>query len=551
MESESRANGVDSRGYEAALAALSGLISPQKRADGRNWAHDFALMRSYVKVAATPPDCSSAPSFPFFSPHLFASFLSPSLPTGIHVRHGGEHAEGTRHPLSFPPLSHTSLSSQQGSTCAIAESMLKARGLTMGRHLCSFHLSPFRPSPPLNNPPLSQQGSTCAMAESTLRARGHTTGLFTSPHLVDVRERFRLNGEMVSVETFLQHFWWCYDRCKAAASSPSSSPIPMPAYFRFLTLLALRIFTHTQVDVAVLEVGVGGRYDGTNIVKCPAVCGVSSLGFDHMEVLGNTLALIADQKAGIFKAGVPAVTGPQEEEAMEVLRQRAAELQTPLEVAKPWYEVAPGVLVGLAGKHQEVNASLAVSLCRQWAIRSGREEEAQAVDQLSMQRTWEQLQQQQQPLHHATSAAAVAAGSGTASPSVDPPDAATSGARAVDSIPASFLVPHKLTRLVASPAQAAAQAAPQAAPQAAAAAQPAALQAAAQAAGRKESEDLSWLSIFQETMSLGPHSAVLPSLPAAIDLLRWTTGMHPDVHLQVLVTGSLHLVGDVSRELCE
>ncbi|CAI7780890.1 unnamed protein product [Closterium sp. NIES-54] len=168
-----------------------------------------------------------------------------------------------------------------------------------------------------------------------------------------------------------------------------------------------------------------------------------------------------------------------------------------------------------------------------------------------MQRTWEQLQQQQQPLHHATSAAAVAAGSGTASPSVDPPDAATSGARAVDSIPASFLVPHKLTRLVASPAQAAAQAAPQAAPQAAAAAQPAALQAAAQAAGRKESEDLSWLSIFQETMSLGPHSAVLPSLPAAIDLLRWTTGMHPDVHLQVLVTGSLHLVGDVSRELCE
>ncbi|CAI7911422.1 unnamed protein product, partial [Closterium sp. NIES-53] len=225
------------------------------------------------------------------------------------------------------------------------------------------------------------QGSTCAMAESTLRARGHTTGLFTSPHLVDVRERFRLNGEMVSVETFLQHFWWCYDRCKAAASSPSSSPIPMPAYFRFLTLLALRIFTHTQVDVAVLEVGVGGRYDGTNIVKCPAVCGVSSLGFDHMEVLGNTLALIADQKAGIFKAGVPAVTGPQEEEAMEVLRQRAAELQTPLEVAKPWYEVAPGVLVGLAGKHQEVNASLAVSLCRQWAIRSGREEEAQAVDQ--------------------------------------------------------------------------------------------------------------------------------------------------------------------------
>ncbi|CAI5968599.1 unnamed protein product [Closterium sp. NIES-65] len=260
--------------------------------------------------------------------------------------------------------------------------MLRARGLTTGRQLCSFHLSPFRPSPPLNNPPLSQQGSTCAMAESMLRASGHTTGLFTSPHLVDVRERFRLNGEMVPVDTFLQHFWWCYDRCKEAASSPSS-PIPMPAYFRFLTLLALRIFTHTQVDVAILEVGIGGRFDATNIVKRPAVCGVSSLGFDHMELLGNTLALIAGEKAGIFKAGVPAVTAPQEEEAMEVLRQRAAELQ----VARPWHEVAPGVRVGLAGRHQQVNASLAVSLCRQWAIRSGREEEARAVDEALANKT--------------------------------------------------------------------------------------------------------------------------------------------------------------------
>ncbi|CAI7925731.1 unnamed protein product, partial [Closterium sp. NIES-54] len=227
-----------------------------------------------------------------------------------------------------------------------------------------------------------QQGSTCAMAESMLRASGHTTGLFTSPHLVDVRERFRLNGEMVSVDTFLKHFWWCYDRCKEAASSPSS-PIPMPAYFRFLTLLALRIFTHTQVDVAILEVGIGGRFDATNIVKHPAVCGVSSLGFDHMELLGNTLALIAGEKAGIFKAGVPAVSAPQEEEAMEVLRLRAAELQIPLELARPWHEVAPGVRVGLAGRHQQVNASLAVSLCRQWAIRSGREKEADAIDQVN------------------------------------------------------------------------------------------------------------------------------------------------------------------------
>ncbi|CAI5524028.1 unnamed protein product [Closterium sp. Naga37s-1] len=332
MESESRANEMNPRGYEAALVALSGLISPQKRADGRNWADDFALMRSYVKVGLW---LSQAKVLDLEGPVDQLSIIHVAGTKGkARNQHGG--------PLHFTRV--------------------------------VVHLAPL------------SQGSTCAMAESMLRASGHTTGLFTSPHLVDVRERFRLNGEMVPVDTFLQHFWWCYDRCKEAASSPSS-PIPMPAYFRFLTLLALRIFTHTQVDVAILEVGIGGRFDATNIVKRPAVCGVSSLGFDHMELLGNTLALIAGEKAGIFKAGVPAVTAPQEEEAMEVLRQRAAELQIPLKVARPWHEVAPGVRVGLAGRHQQVNASLAVSLCRQWAIRSGREEEARAVDEALANKT--------------------------------------------------------------------------------------------------------------------------------------------------------------------
>ncbi|CAI7774419.1 unnamed protein product [Closterium sp. NIES-54] len=230
-----------------------------------------------------------------------------------------------------------------------------------------------------------QQGSTCAMAESMLRASGHTTGLFTSPHLVDVRERFRLNGEMVSVDTFLKHFWWCYDRCKEAASSPSS-PIPMPAYFRFLTLLALRIFTHTQVDVAILEVGIGGRFDATNIAGAILFVRSSQAVFPFVSI--PFFLLVFPLSYSILpQAGVPAVSAPQEEEAMEVLRLRAAELQIPLELARPWHEVAPGVRVGLAGRHQQVNASLAVSLCRQWAIRSGREKEADAIDQALADKT--------------------------------------------------------------------------------------------------------------------------------------------------------------------
>jgi len=101
----------------------------------------------------------------------------------------------------------------------------------------------------------------------------------------------------------------------------------MPPYFYFLTLLALRVFHAERVDVAVLEVGLGGKWDATNVVPAPAVCGITSLGYDHMDILGHTLTLIAGEKAGIMKRGVPAVTTEQPEEAAAVLRARAAEMQ--------------------------------------------------------------------------------------------------------------------------------------------------------------------------------------------------------------------------------
>lgn len=101
----------------------------------------------------------------------------------------------------------------------------------------------------------------------------------------------------------------------------------MPPYFYFLTLLALRVFHAERVDVAVLEVGLGGRWDATNVVPAPAVCGITSLGYDHMDILGHTLTLIAGEKAGIMKRSVPAVTTEQPDEAAVVLRARAEELQ--------------------------------------------------------------------------------------------------------------------------------------------------------------------------------------------------------------------------------
>uniref|UniRef100_A0A0E0M9E7 Folylpolyglutamate synthase n=1 Tax=Oryza punctata TaxID=4537 RepID=A0A0E0M9E7_ORYPU len=212
------------------------------------------------------------------------------------------------------------------------------------------------------------KGSTCTFAESILRSCGFRTGLFTSPHLMDVRERFRLNGLDISEEKFIRYFWWCWNKLK----DRTGGDIPMPAYFRFLALLAFKIFSDEQVDVAVLEVGLGGKYDATNVVKAPVVCGISSLGYDHMEILGNTLGEIAGEKAGILKKGVPAYTVPQPEEAMSVLKHRASELGVPLQVVQP---LDPQQLddqpLGLHGEHQYMNAGLAVALVNTWLQKQG------------------------------------------------------------------------------------------------------------------------------------------------------------------------------------
>lgn len=217
------------------------------------------------------------------------------------------------------------------------------------------------------------KGSTCAFSESILRACGFRTGLFTSPHLIDLCERYRIDGLQISQEKFLENFWWCWDRLK----DNCTKDVPMPNYFRLLTLIGFKIFTSEKVDVVILEVGLGGKYDATNVVKLPVVCGISSLGFDHMEILGNTLSQIAGEKAGIFKPGVPAITAPQPEEAMKVLKDTACHLSIPLQVASPLDATSLGGLkLSLAGDHQYINAGLAVALCRTWLRSTGHSEDS-------------------------------------------------------------------------------------------------------------------------------------------------------------------------------
>ncbi|XP_050210116.1 folylpolyglutamate synthase isoform X2 [Mercurialis annua] len=212
------------------------------------------------------------------------------------------------------------------------------------------------------------KGSTCTFTESILRNYGFRTGLFTSPHLIDVRERFRLNGNDICEEKFLAYFWWCFERLK----EKTTDEIPMPTYFRFLALLAFKIFAAEQVDVVILEVGLGGKFDATNVVQTPVVCGISSLGYDHMEILGNTLGEIAGEKAGIFKHRVPAFTVPQPDEAIHVLENKASKLDVPLQVAPPLDpSLLNGLKLGLEGEHQYLNAGLAIALSSKWLQSTG------------------------------------------------------------------------------------------------------------------------------------------------------------------------------------
>lgn len=136
------------------------------------------------------------------------------------------------------------------------------------------------------------KGSTCAMTERILREEGFKTGLFTSPHLISPCERIRINGAPITPDLFLHHFESIWNRLNETADQSQGHP-PIAWFFRFLTLLALQVFVDEKVDVAILEVGLGGRLDATNVIQQPVVCGITTLDFDHTQILGSTMDAIA------------------------------------------------------------------------------------------------------------------------------------------------------------------------------------------------------------------------------------------------------------------
>ena len=191
------------------------------------------------------------------------------------------------------------------------------------------------------------KGSTCAMLDSMLRADGLRAGLYTSPHLVDFRERIRLDGQMIPEDAVAEGL----TLLRAASAGWDHAP----TFFELSTVLAAWWFAREAVDYVVWETGMGGRLDATNAVT-PLVSVITPIGLDHRQWLGDTLAEIAAEKAGIIKPGVPVVSAPQAADASEVLAARANEAGAPMcFVKEPWND-GP---VALLGDYQRWNAALA------------------------------------------------------------------------------------------------------------------------------------------------------------------------------------------------
>lgn len=215
------------------------------------------------------------------------------------------------------------------------------------------------------------KGSVGAMCASALQASGLRTGLYSSPHLQDYRERFRVNDVLISPQDFT---------ALVNAVRPIVEEVEDITWFEVTTAMAFLYFAQRQVEAAVIEVGLGGRLDATNVVQ-PAVSVITSLSYDHMHLLGNSLAAIAREKGGIIKAGVPVVSAPQPPEALDVLRGIAQERGAPFTlVGHDWlYEPLPPSDAGehflaapaaqpmqpyhvsLVGEHQALNATVALA----------------------------------------------------------------------------------------------------------------------------------------------------------------------------------------------
>jgi dihydrofolate synthase/folylpolyglutamate synthase len=223
------------------------------------------------------------------------------------------------------------------------------------------------------------KGSVCAMMESALRAEGRRTGLYISPHLETPRERIRIAGEMISEAAWTEAFEKVHGAAERLLAAESIDT--HPSFFETVTAMAFLALAEVGVEITVLETGLGGRLDATNVIEAPEVAVITQIDFDHEAFLGSGIESIAAEKAGILKAGRPAVFSAQRPEALRVLENRALGLDIAVPHSSAWRvedlacdrygsrftlaadEEIP-VVCPLAGRHQVENTRTAVAALR-------------------------------------------------------------------------------------------------------------------------------------------------------------------------------------------
>ncbi len=236
-------------------------------------------------------------------------------------------------------------------------------GLDTSRELLTRLGHPERATPIVHVAGTNGKGSTCAMVAAVLQAAGYRVGLYTSPHLVRWEERVQINGEPIASE----RLWAALQRVNRALESLQ------PTQFEVLTAAMWLALAEAAVDIAVVEVGLGGRLDATNVVEAPLACGITAIGRDHWQRLGDTLPAIAAEKAGILKPACPAFASTRiPPEAQAVIAAQAQAVGAPLTWVPPYVPY----LLSLPGKHQQNNGAIAVALVRSlqeqgWSVPEG------------------------------------------------------------------------------------------------------------------------------------------------------------------------------------
>lgn len=243
---------------------------------------------------------------------------------------------------------------------------LKARGVRFGidrmRELVTALGNPEKRVPVIHVAGTNGKGSTSALLESIFRNAGRRTGLYTSPHLVRLGERVQVDRHILTEAEILAY---TAELRPIAERLSAGAPDEHASFFEFMTAMAFLQFARRRCDVAIIEVGLGGRLDATNVVD-PEVAVITSIGLDHCEMLGYSLAEIAWEKAGVIKPGRPVVVGRVPPEAEAVIRRRAAEVSAPVYSVREAFGdgVAGYPRTNLAGDYQRWNAATATLVAR-------------------------------------------------------------------------------------------------------------------------------------------------------------------------------------------